>query len=248
MLIKTVKVHKKGLPKEFAIITGVNVKCIETETSKKGNLFPMLIFHWGLILNLTLEDGTKIDCVWKMLKTKHYNSSTQSIIGGRTPESLVHDTSIPFILKACGVNELSELVGTVVKVRRNKNSIRIHCNDSVGFWLFADMFEIHESDDPDIKVMIPEAFDVTNDDDEAQDSLEESTGIPNSERIKAAADLVQIRVDELLKIRRPALVNKLIEFRDEMLVVLGVLKDSSDGKDLDGPETSEDSSDENKKE
>jgi hypothetical protein len=229
MLVKSIKVHKKGLPKETGIVIGFNVKCISTDTPRprKTKPFQRSTFTWGFVLTLALKDGTEIDCIWEMVKTKHHARFLHSMLSG-SEEPTKHGVNIPYILmKVCGVTELKDVIGTTLKVRRTNDSVRVRCND--GYWVFADMFEIHELDyKPMFAIEIPESMEDSNDDAD-YDSEEESesadgSSIGSAERVKLAADLIPIRIAELQKMRRPAIVHRLAEIKDELLTVLGAHK------------------------
>lgn len=148
MLKVSTKISKKGLPKELATVTEFNIKPIEHE-SYKNSVFT----RWGFFVELVIDNGAKITCVWKLYKTPNSNLISPFHEHFNSP------TSLPYILRSLGVLDMSNLAGAKIKVRRNGDCIRVRglkkdeldaptddkskttvSKARTGFWSFPDMF------------------------------------------------------------------------------------------------------------
>lgn len=129
----------KDTIKQKGVVTGFDIRCIKTEKISEEVNKEM----WGIIINIDLEDGRKVDCMWEINQFNATKISDNKRVYGN-PRNM---TSVPFVLGSCGVDSISKLIGTTVRVAMDDRAVRVcpneDCEREVSYWLFATKFEVH---------------------------------------------------------------------------------------------------------
>lgn len=108
------------------IIYNANIKpakIVKKEINKKGIPFIKDITIWRVFIDIKLEDGFCISCIWNLENT-FYIHDMIPVTNVKKPKkkskkakNKIKEPVIPTILRACGVSEWTELIGTTIRVK-----------------------------------------------------------------------------------------------------------------------------------
>lgn len=153
------------------IIYDANIKpakiVAKKEINKKGIPFIKNITIWRVFIDIKLEDGFCISCIWNLEDTFYIHDMIPVINVKKSKKkkkakNKIKEPVIPTIFRACGVNEWSELIGTTVLVRDtfgwHSTNKFIHGNPCISplnergpVWFYPNYFQTDiESDDDSI--------------------------------------------------------------------------------------------------
>lgn len=142
---------------EEGFICGANIKELHTTEKtikqKSGMLVRRNMTTWGVFIHIRMKNGNQYDAVWKLGK-----SFTEGAFGvplmkvpKRKSKKDVISATIPTVLRAIGVSEWVNIIGTVVRVKPVDgvhpavNGFGISpIDENFGGWFYPDYFEIHE--------------------------------------------------------------------------------------------------------
>lgn len=141
---------------EEGCVCGANVKKIETSEKtikrRNGMRFQRVTTTWGVFIHIRMDNGDQYDAVWKIGKT-----FTEGLCDVPMTKKLKKKSRnitavdvIPTVLRAIGVSEWVDMIGTKVRVKPidgihpAENGFGVSpINEEKGRWFYPDLYEIH---------------------------------------------------------------------------------------------------------
>lgn len=137
-------------------ICGANIKPYKTKKIIKPMIPDKLVTCWGIFIHIKLDNGDQYDAVWRLdnTVTTEYNDFPCLAYTKKKKKNKdknkIPESPIATVLRAAGVNEWVELIGTRVRLKPiGESSIASNgfcispINEESGRWFYPDCFEIH---------------------------------------------------------------------------------------------------------
>lgn len=141
---------------ETAVICGANIKPYKHKEIVKDMIPDKTVTSWGVFIHFKLTNGDQYDGIWKLDKTVVSEFNDVPCIAKmkkkrkKGQKGYVPESAIPTILRATGVNEWVDLIGTTIRFKPNNGIFEYNTgfsispeNDKNDRWFYPDYFEFH---------------------------------------------------------------------------------------------------------
>lgn len=135
-------------------VCGINIKEIKhkEKTGKKSLIpVPKRITTWGIFLHIRIQNGDQYDAIWNI--DKSYTMGDCDIPIKKIDKKYINRyeiASIPTVLRAVGVNEWVDVIGSKVIIKSLNGAFPpvtgfgiSPLEEESGRWFYPDYFEIH---------------------------------------------------------------------------------------------------------
>lgn len=141
---------------ETAVICGANIKPYKHKEIIKDMIPDKTVTSWGVFIHFKLTNGDQYDGIWKLDKTVVSEFNDVPCIAKmkkkrkKGQKGYVPESAIPTVLRATGVNEWVDLIGTTIRFKPNNGIFEYNTgfsispeNDKNDRWFYPDYFEFH---------------------------------------------------------------------------------------------------------